>query len=62
MATSAPISVDEYLKITYDPDAEYVDGTIEEPLDGGVRPVDVAGSHPAMVSVPSKGMEHPVQG
>jgi Uma2 family endonuclease len=30
MATSALISVGEYLKTTYDPDAEYVDGTIEE--------------------------------
>ena len=30
MATTTPISVEEYLRSTYEPDAEYVDGVIEE--------------------------------
>lgn len=30
MKTAAPISVDEYLRTTYDPDRDYVDGEVIE--------------------------------
>ena len=30
MATTAQIAISEYLQTTYDPDAEYIDGQVEE--------------------------------
>lgn len=30
MSTAAPVSVEEYLRATYDPDCDYVDGEIQE--------------------------------
>jgi Uma2 family endonuclease len=30
MATSTPVAIDEYLRVEYDPDVEYVDGELKE--------------------------------
>ncbi len=37
MATTTHVPVEVYLRSSYEPDAEYVDGEIEERPDGRVR-------------------------
>ena len=49
MATTTHVPVEVYLRSSYEPDAEYVDGKIEERPMGRVRPCILATGDPNVV-------------